>query len=33
MDLRLVLESTIGERYRVTVADDGLTLGLWRLNR
>jgi hypothetical protein len=28
--LRLVLASTVGERYRVRVADDGETVGLWR---
>jgi hypothetical protein len=29
--LRLVLASTIGERYRVKVSDDGATVGLWRI--
>jgi hypothetical protein len=29
--LRLVLASTVGERYRVKVSDDGATVGLWRL--
>jgi len=28
--LRLVLASTMGERYRVKVADDGSVVGLWR---
>jgi hypothetical protein len=28
--LRLVLESTQGDSYRVYVADDGSTVGLWR---
>jgi hypothetical protein len=28
---RLVLASTVGDRYRVRVADDGLTVRLWRL--
>lgn len=28
--LRLVLASTVGDRYRVMVSDDGLTVGLWR---
>lgn len=28
--LRLVLESTIGARYRVRVADAGDVVGLWR---
>jgi hypothetical protein len=28
--LRLVLGSTVADRYRVRVADDGLTVGLWR---
>lgn len=27
---RLVLESTMGERYRVSVRDDGAVVGLWR---
>jgi len=27
--LRLVLASTVGERYRVRVSDDGMTVGLW----
>lgn len=29
--LRLVLASTLGDRYRVSVADDGAVVGLWRL--
>ena len=29
--LRLVLASTVGDRYRVRVSDDGCTIGLWRL--
>jgi hypothetical protein len=29
--LRLVLASTLGDRYRVRVSDDGSTVGLWRL--
>jgi hypothetical protein len=28
--LRLVLESTMGDRYRVRVRDDGAVMGLWR---
>jgi hypothetical protein len=28
--LRLVLRAALGERYRVRVADDGATVGLWR---
>jgi hypothetical protein len=28
--LRLVLETTVGERYRVRVRDDGGVVGLWR---
>ena len=28
--LRLVLGTTVGDRYRVRVSDDGLTVGLWR---
>jgi hypothetical protein len=28
--LRLVLTSTVGERYRIRVSDDGCTVGLWR---
>ena len=28
--LRLVLETTLGERYRVRVRDDGTLVGLWR---
>jgi hypothetical protein len=28
--LRLTLEATVGERYRVKVADDGGVVGLWR---
>lgn len=28
--LRLALETTVGERYRVKVADDGGVVGLWR---
>jgi hypothetical protein len=29
--LRLVLASTVGDRYRVSVSDDGSIVGLWRL--
>jgi hypothetical protein len=29
--LRLVLASTLGDRYRVRVSDDGSTVRLWRL--
>jgi hypothetical protein len=29
--LRLVLASTVGERYRVRVSDDGSVVGLWRM--
>jgi hypothetical protein len=29
--LRLVLASTLGDRYRVRVSDDGSTVGLWWL--
>jgi hypothetical protein len=28
--LRLVLASTVSDRYRIRVADDGATVGLWR---
>jgi hypothetical protein len=28
--LRLVLTTALGREYRVMVADDGLTVGLWR---
>lgn len=28
--LRLVLASTLGDRYRVRVSDDGAVVGLWR---
>jgi hypothetical protein len=28
--LRLVLASTVGDRYQVRVADDGSVIGLWR---
>lgn len=28
--LRLVLASTVADRYRVRVSDDGQTVGLWR---
>jgi hypothetical protein len=28
--LRLVPASTVGDRYRVKVSDDGTTVGLWR---
>jgi hypothetical protein len=28
--LRLVLDSTLGDRYRVRVRDDGAAVGLWR---
>ena len=31
--LRLVLASTLGDRYRVKVSDDGSTVGLWQLHR
>jgi hypothetical protein len=27
--LRLVLASTVGDRYRVKVSDDAMTVGLW----
>jgi hypothetical protein len=29
--LRLVLASTLSDRYRIRVSDDGCTVGLWRL--
>ena len=29
--LQLVLASTVGDRYRVKVSDDGSVVGLWRL--
>lgn len=29
--LRLVLLTTVGDRYRVRVSDGGCTIGLWRL--
>jgi hypothetical protein len=29
--LRLVLSSTVGDRYRVRVSDDGSVVGLWRI--
>jgi hypothetical protein len=29
--LRLVRASTVGDRYRVKVSDDGETVGFWRL--
>ena len=29
--LRLVLTSTVGDRYRIRVSDDGSVVGLWRL--
>jgi hypothetical protein len=29
--LRLVLATTVSDRYRVRVSDDGCTVGLWRL--
>jgi hypothetical protein len=29
--LRLVLASTVADRYRVRVGDDGSVVGLWRL--
>ncbi len=29
--LRLVLASTLGDRYQVRVTDDGCAIGLWRL--
>jgi hypothetical protein len=28
--LQLVLATTVGDRYRVKVADDGCAVGLWR---
>ena len=28
--LRLVLTTTVGDRYRVRVSDDGCVVGLWR---
>ena len=28
--LRLVLRTTLGDRYRVRVSDDGSVVGLWR---
>ena len=28
--IRLVLASTVGDRYRVRMSDDGCTVGLWR---
>lgn len=28
--LRLILASVLGDRYFVKVADDGMTVGLWR---
>jgi hypothetical protein len=28
--LRLVLATTVGDRYRVMVSDDGSVVGLWR---
>jgi hypothetical protein len=28
--LRLVLGTTVGDRYRVRVSDDGSIVGLWR---
>lgn len=28
--LRLVLASTLGDRYRIKVSEDGTTVGLWR---
>ena len=31
--LRLVLASTVTDRYSVKVADDGSVVGLWRLDR
>jgi hypothetical protein len=31
--LRLVLASTLGDRYLVRVSDDGCTVGLWRLRQ
>ena len=31
--LRLVLASTVGERYRVRVSDDGSVVGLWRQDK
>jgi hypothetical protein len=29
--LRLVLASTVGDRYHVKVSDDGSVVGLWRV--
>jgi len=30
--LRLVLASTVGDRYRVNVSENGSMVGLWRLS-
>jgi hypothetical protein len=30
--LRLVLKSTVGDRYRIRVSDDGNVVGLWRIS-
>jgi hypothetical protein len=30
--LRLVLSTTVGDRYRVKVSDDGSVVGLWRIS-
>ena len=30
--LRLVLTTTVGDRYRVRVSDDGSVVGLWRIS-
>jgi hypothetical protein len=30
--LRLVLMTTVGDRYRVRVSDDGSVVGLWRIS-
>ena len=30
--LRLVLMTTVGDRYRVRVSDDGSIVGLWRIS-
>jgi hypothetical protein len=29
--LRLVLTTALGDRYRIKVSEDGMTVGLWRL--
>jgi hypothetical protein len=30
--LRLVLTTTVGDRYRIRVSDDGSVVGLWRIS-